>query len=176
MLLGVASEQVNRELLLQKHFFALLSSAWKVASHVNRRQNPSATCNGLSFDQRFFTSTGQQSQNSLNKPPERMAFSNLAQSKKLIAAALEDAGSSQENDKIVPSNLGEDMPVRADLLDITLEFQKEDSDSLVSFPPVINLSICGTETEAPPSLKKQTVQYDHLKVFLSAAEDRFRYD
>ncbi|RDY05668.1 Protein PHOTOPERIOD-INDEPENDENT EARLY FLOWERING 1, partial [Mucuna pruriens] len=151
MLLDVASEQV--------------------ASHVDRRQNPSPTCNGLYFDQSFFTSIGQPSQNSLKKSSERMAFANLAQSKKLVAAALDDTTTRQENDKVILSKQGDDMPVSADQLDITLEFPKDESDVLFSFPSVINLSIHGTEPI--PSLKKQT-QEDDLKVGLSIAENRFR--
>ncbi|XP_027363680.1 protein PHOTOPERIOD-INDEPENDENT EARLY FLOWERING 1 isoform X2 [Abrus precatorius] len=172
LLLDVASEHVNRELLLQKHFFALLSSVWKMASHVDRRQNPSATCNGLYFDQSFFTSIGQRSQNSLKKPSERMTFANLAQNKKLIAAALDDSRSKQENDKTILSNQEEDMSVSAEQLDITLEFLKEDSDTLSSFPSVINLSIHGIESSSP--VNKQT-EDDHLKVCSSSAENRFRY-
>ncbi|KAK7392807.1 hypothetical protein VNO78_21255 [Psophocarpus tetragonolobus] len=171
MLLDVASEQVNRELLLQKHFFALLSSVWKVASHVDRRQNPSPTRNGLYFDQSFFTSIGQPSQNSLKKSSERMAFVNLAQNKKLVAAALDDATTRQVNDRVILSNQGEDIPVRADQLDITLEFPKEESDVLSSFPSIINLSICGTEPT--PSLNKHTAE-DELKAGLFIAENRFR--
>lgn len=171
MLLDVASEQVNRELLLQKHLFALLSSAWKVQSHFYRRQNPPATYNGLYFDQSFFTSIGKRQQNSLNKPSERMTFSNSAHSKKLVAAALDDMISRQENDKIFLSNQGEDMPVSGDQLDITLEFPKEESDS--SFPSAIKLTICGIE--AQPSLNKQKREDDHLKVCLSVAENRSRY-
>lgn len=171
VLLDVASEQVNRELLLQKHFFALLSSVWKLASHVDRRQNPSPTCNGLYFDKSFFTNIGQPSQNSLKKPSERMAFVNLAQSKKLVAAALDDV-TRQENDKVILSNQEADMPVSADQLDITLEFPKEESDVLSSFPSVINLTI--HETEATPTLNKQTGEDDLLKVGLSIAENRFR--
>ncbi|XP_058771334.1 protein PHOTOPERIOD-INDEPENDENT EARLY FLOWERING 1 isoform X2 [Vicia villosa] len=170
MLLDVASEQANRELLLQKHFFALLSAARKVASHVDRRQNPHATSNGLYFDQTFFTSIGQHSQYPLNKPSERTTFANSAQSKKLLAAALEDM-SRPENDKTFLSNQGEGMPVSADQVDITLEFPKEESDSLSSFPSVIKLSIKGDE--APPSLNKHT-RDDHLKNCFSAAENRFR--
>lgn len=174
MLIDIASEQPNRELLLQKHFFALLSSVWKVSSHVDRRQNPSPTCNGLYFDHSFFNSISQHSQNSLKKPSERMTFTNLSQSKKLLAAALDDTRSRQENGKTFLSNKGEDMPLSADQMDITLEFQKEESDALSSFPSVINLSIHGTEPL--PSLNKQTGECDHLKGCLSAAENRFRYD
>lgn len=170
ILLGVASEQVNRELLLQKHFFALLSSVWKVASHIERRQNPSPACNGLYFDQSFFTSIGQPSQNSLKKSSGRMTFANLTQSKKLVAAALDDTTTRPENDKVILSNQGEDMPVSTDQLDITLEFPKEECDVLSSFPSVINLSIPGTEPS--PTLNKQTG--DGLKVGFSIAENRFR--
>ncbi|XP_045807406.1 protein PHOTOPERIOD-INDEPENDENT EARLY FLOWERING 1 isoform X2 [Trifolium pratense] len=170
MLLDVASEQANRELLLQKHFFALLSTVWK-AAHVDRRQNLHATCNGLYFDQSFFSSIGQHSQNPLNKPSERMTFANSAQSKMLLAAALDDFGSRPENDKIVLSNQGKDMLVTEDQVDITLEFPKEESDSLSSFPSVIKLSIKGDE--APPSLNKHTRSH-HLKHCSAAAENRFR--
>ncbi|XP_012570467.1 protein PHOTOPERIOD-INDEPENDENT EARLY FLOWERING 1 isoform X2 [Cicer arietinum] len=174
MLLDVASEQANRELLLQKHFYALLSSARKMASHVDRRQNPYATCNGLYFDQSFFASIGQHSQNPLNKPSERMTFANSAQSKKLLAAALDDTRISRlENDQIFLSSQGDDTAVSEDQVDIiTLEFPGEESDSLSPFPSVINLSIKGTE--APPSLNKHTSD-DHLTTcFSPAAEDRFR--
>ncbi|KAK7278828.1 hypothetical protein RJT34_23866 [Clitoria ternatea] len=172
MLLDVASEQVNRELLMQKHFFALLSAVWKVASHVDHRQNPSsATCNGIYFDQSFFTSISQRSRNSLKKPSERMTFGNLPQSKKLVAAALEDINR-QENDKIIISNQKEDESVRADQLDIILEFPKEENDALSSFPSVINLSIHGTEP--CPALNKQTGEDGHFKVCLPVAENRFR--
>ncbi|QCE05371.1 E1A-binding protein [Vigna unguiculata] len=171
MLLDVASEQANRELLLQKHFFALLSSAWKVASHVDRRQNPSPTCNGLYFDQSLFTSIGQPSQNSLKKSSERVPFANLVQSKKLVAAALDDSATGQVNDKVILPNQGEGMPMSADRLDITLEFPKEESDVLALFPSVINLSIHGTEPT--PSLSKQTGG-DDFKIGLLIAENRFR--
>ncbi|KAK7267339.1 hypothetical protein RIF29_20008 [Crotalaria pallida] len=170
MLLDVASEQPNRELLLQKHFFALLSSVWKVSSRVDRRQNPSSTCNGLFLYQSFSTSNGQHSQNSVKKLPERMSFTNLAQSKKLISAALDDI-SRPENDKIF-SNQHEDTPLSADKLDIILEFEKEESDALSSFPSIINLSVDGIEPW--PSLNKQTGECDHLRGCLSTAENRFR--
>lgn len=101
-----------------------------------------------------------------------MAFANLAPSKNLVAAALDDITTRQVNDKVILSNQGEDMPVSADQLDITLEFAKEDSDVLSSFPSVINLSIHGTEPT--PSLNKQTGE-DDLKVGLFIAENRFRY-
>ncbi|CAJ1967449.1 unnamed protein product [Sphenostylis stenocarpa] len=171
MLLDVASEQVNRELLLQKHFFALLSSVWKVASHVDRRKNPSPTCNGLYFDQSFFTSIGQPSQNSLKKNSEKMVFANLAQSKKLVAAALDDTTTREVNDRVILSNQGEGMPMSAERLDIMLEFPKEESDVFSSFPSVINLSIHGTEPT--PCSSKQTGE-DDFKVGLFIAENRFR--
>lgn len=172
MLLDVASEQENREFLLQKHFFALLSSVWKVASHVDRRQNLSPMQNGRCFDRSFFPSIGQHSQNFL-KPSERMTFPNLAQSRNLLAAALDDAGSRQQDDKISVPNHGDDVPVTANQLDVTLEIQNEESDTFL-FPSVINLSIQGTEP--PPSLNKQTGEDDHLRACGSVAEERFRYD
>ncbi|XLU69576.1 hypothetical protein S245_028629 [Arachis hypogaea] len=174
MLLDVASVQPNRELLLQKHFYALLSCVWKLSSHVDRRQNPSATSNGLCFDKSFFGSVGQHSQNSLKKSSERMTFSNSAQCKKLVASALDDTRGRQESDQTLLSNCSEDktMQVSTDQMDITLEFQKEESDALPSFPSVINLSI--QDTELLPSVNKQTGEDGHFRVSTSIAENRFR--
>jgi len=101
-----------------------------------------------------------------------MPFANLAQSKKLVAAALDDTTSGQVNDRVILSNQGDGMPMSADQLDITLEFPKEESDVLALFPSVINLSIHGTEPAA--SLSKQTGE-DDFKVGLFIAENRFRY-
>ncbi|MED6170311.1 Pharynx and intestine in excess protein 1, variant 2 [Stylosanthes scabra] len=174
MLLDVASEQPNRELLLQKHFYALLSSVWKLKSHVDWRQNPSATSNGLCFDKGFFGSIGQNSQNSLKKSSERITYGNLVQCKKLVASALDDTRVTQESDQTLLSNRSEDIPmqVSTDQMDITLEFQKEESDALPSFPSVINLSIQGTEPL--PSVDKQTGEDDHFRAFTSISENRFR--
>ncbi|MED6112642.1 Pharynx and intestine in excess protein 1 [Stylosanthes scabra] len=174
MLLDVASEQPNRELLLQKHFYALLSSVWKLKSHVDRRQNPSATSNGLCFDKGFFGSIGQHSQNSLKKSSERMTFGNLVQCKKLVASALDDTRGRQESDQTLLSNRSEEIPmqVSTDQMDITLEFQKEESDVLPSFPSVINLSIQGTEPL--PSVDKQTGEDGQFRASTCIAENRFR--
>ncbi|KAI4348769.1 hypothetical protein L6164_009450 [Bauhinia variegata] len=169
-LLDVVSEQTNRELLLQKHFFSLLSSVWKVEAHVRLRQNPSPTSNGLYFGQSFFTSNGQHSENALKKPSERMTFT--AQSRKLIVAALDDSISRQQDDKVSPSGQDEDMAVCAEQMDITLEFPREDNDSMVPFPSVISLSI--REPEPLRSLEKHTGEDDCLKRCRSVAENRFR--
>ncbi|XP_054803873.1 protein PHOTOPERIOD-INDEPENDENT EARLY FLOWERING 1 isoform X2 [Prosopis cineraria] len=169
MLLDVASEQENRELLLQKHFFALLSSVWKAGSHVDRRQNPPPTQNG---HYGFFTSTGHNSQSLMKKPSERMTVTNLAESRKLLAAALDDTGSRQQHDKISLSNKSDNVPLTTDQLVVSLEFPKEENDTLISFPSVINLSI--QETEPLPSLIYPIGEDNHLRACGSVAEDRFR--
>ncbi|KAI9122384.1 hypothetical protein K1719_007073 [Acacia pycnantha] len=171
MLLDVASEQENRELLLQQHFFALLSSVWKTTSHFDRRKNP-PTQNGHYFDRSFFTSMGHNSQSHLKKPSERMTVTNLVQSRKLLAAALEDTSSRQQDDKISSSNQGDNVSVATNQLDVTLEFPKDESDSLISFPSVINLSIQGTEPLQ--SLICPNGEDHHLRACGSVAEDRFR--
>ncbi|KAJ7976011.1 protein PHOTOPERIOD-INDEPENDENT EARLY FLOWERING 1-like [Quillaja saponaria] len=172
MLLDVAVEQPDREFLLQKHFIALLSSVQKVTSRNDCRQNLSSSCNGLYFDGRFFASLSQLSRSSRNKPSERMRFTNLEQTSKLLAAALDDTSSRAQNDRVSHSIRDQQTAAVADMLEITLEFQREKSDSLVPFPSVINLSVHGIEPL--PSVNKASGEDNHLKGCGHIAENRFR--
>lgn len=173
MLLDVASEQENRELLLQKHFYSLISSVWKAESRVDRRKNPPPTQNGHYFDHSFFTSMGHNSQSLPNKPSGRISLTNLDQSRKLLAAALDASSNGHQDDKISLSNQRENVPVSTDQLDVTLEFPKDESDTLVSFPSIINLSIQGAEPS--PSVISPNGEDHHLRAHGSVAEDRLRY-
>ncbi|XP_041028492.1 protein PHOTOPERIOD-INDEPENDENT EARLY FLOWERING 1-like isoform X2 [Juglans microcarpa x Juglans regia] len=171
LLLDVAAEQPDTELLLQKHLTALLSSVWKVTSRIDCRPSLSSSSNGLYFGGRFFTySVSQISQNSTREPVERMKFTNLGQSRKMLAAALHDAYHRQPDERVSLPNQGSDMSTITEQLEITLEFQKEKVDSMVPLPSVISLSICG---EDPPSVSKGTGD-DHLKAFRNMAEKRCR--
>ncbi|KAG2686940.1 hypothetical protein I3760_09G030300 [Carya illinoinensis] len=171
MLLDFAAEQPDRELLLQKHFTALLSSVWKVTSRVDCRPSLPSSRNGLYFGGRFLTSVRQISKNS-REPLERMKFTNLGQSRKKLAAALHDAYYRQPDDRVSLCNRGDDMSAATEQLEVTIEFQKEMGDSAVDFPSVISLSI--SREDAPPSVSEINGDDQHLKAFRNMAENRFR--
>lgn len=169
MLLDFAAEQPNREFLLQKHFTALLSSVWKVTSRVG--PNLPSSRNGLYFGGRFLTSVRQLSKNS-REPLERLKFTNLGQSSKMLAAALHDAYYRQLDDKVSLHNHGDDTMAATEQLELTIEFLKEMGDSTVDFPSVISLAISGED--APPSVSEITGDDHHLKAFRNMAENRSR--
>ncbi|KAF2314573.1 hypothetical protein GH714_027718 [Hevea brasiliensis] len=161
MLLNVAAEQPDHELLLQRHFTALLSSVWRM-TRVDRQQNLSSSRNGLYFGGKFFSSFNQISWNSVKEPAKRMKFTTSAQSCKLLAAALHEFNSRPLDDTVSISNRIEDAPCISEQLEVTLEFEKEEGDSLIPFPPVINLMIPITD---PLRFRNKDVGEHNLKAF-----------
>uniref|UniRef100_A0A2P2L6V3 DNA helicase n=1 Tax=Rhizophora mucronata TaxID=61149 RepID=A0A2P2L6V3_RHIMU len=170
MLLNVAAEQPDNELLLQKHFTALLSSVWRTRSSAEHSQNISSSRNGFYFGGRLFSSVNHISWKSIKLPPKRTKLSNFGQGSKLLAAALHDANGGKSDNGLSLANQREDAPVITDCLEITLEFQKEEGDSLILLPPVINLTIPGSE----PHISANRDTEDHLRTSTNMAESRFR--
>uniref|UniRef100_A0A5B7AQU5 DNA helicase n=1 Tax=Davidia involucrata TaxID=16924 RepID=A0A5B7AQU5_DAVIN len=173
MLLDVATELPDNEPLLQKHFFALLSSVWRVTSRLDRRQSISSSWNGLYFGGRFFTSTvNQDARNSIREPSEKMNWTNLSQSSKLVAAALHDANSTRWDERVSIFNQREEVSTIPDQLEITLELQRESGDLMISLPSIINLSVC--DPDPPPSANMPSGENQHLKSSRNMAENNFR--
>ncbi|PON81021.1 Protein PHOTOPERIOD-INDEPENDENT EARLY FLOWERING [Trema orientale] len=171
-LLDIAAEQPDTELLLQKHFTALLSSVWKMTSRAGRPKNLLSSRNGVSFGGRFFGSGNQISHTSIREPGERLKFANSGQGSRLLAAALNDVGSRKQEDKASPSNHGEDISANAERLEITLEFQGEMGETLDSLPSILNLSII--DSDSLPSISGDEEEDLHLRTSNHVAENRFR--
>ncbi|XP_022718312.1 protein PHOTOPERIOD-INDEPENDENT EARLY FLOWERING 1 isoform X2 [Durio zibethinus] len=172
MLLNFAAVQPDHELLLQKHFTALLSSVWRVMCRPECRQKVSSSRNGVHLGGRFLSPfLSHTPQDSVKEPAQRMKFTNLRECSKLLLAALHDASNRQRSDAIFFSDR-EDLPVIAESLEITLEIQRESGDSMIPFPPVINLSIYGSNPVT--SINKTTGEDLHLKASNVVAENRFR--
>ncbi|XP_065878291.1 protein PHOTOPERIOD-INDEPENDENT EARLY FLOWERING 1 isoform X2 [Euphorbia lathyris] len=172
LLLNVASELPDNELLLQRHFTALLSSVWRTTSRVNLQQNLSSSRPGLHFGGgRLFNYFNTMSWNSVKEPAKRMEFNNLAQSSKLLANALHEANSRPMDDPASISNRIEDTRV-PERVKVILKFEKEDGDSLISLPPVIHLSIPISESQS--FVNKDLGGENHLRASMSVAESRFR--
>lgn len=171
MLLDVAAEHPNRELLLQKHFTALLSSFWKMMSRTGDQRNHSSSRNGLYFGGRLLTSVNQISHSSIKEPSEKMGFAKLGQSSRLLADALQDADSMPDNRVSLPRH-HEETRVDVERLVVTLEFGKEVDGFLDPFPSVINLSVTGSDRL--PSLSQDAEEDIHLRGTRDVAENRFR--
>ncbi|XP_050219671.1 protein PHOTOPERIOD-INDEPENDENT EARLY FLOWERING 1 [Mercurialis annua] len=168
-LLNMTTEQPDHEFLLQKHFTALLSSVWRMTSRVNRQKTLSSSRNGLYFGRKLSSSFNQISWNSMKEPVKGMNFTNLSQSSKL-ASALRDANCRPMDDTISFPNRMEVVPSTSEKLEITLEFEKEDS--AVPLPPFINLSI--PVSDSTRFISKDEVGENHLKASMVMAESRFR--
>nr|XP_011460706.1 PREDICTED: protein PHOTOPERIOD-INDEPENDENT EARLY FLOWERING 1 isoform X2 [Fragaria vesca subsp. vesca] len=144
MLLNVAAEQPNTEFLIQRHFVALLSSVWKMASHKDGKQNLPSSGNGVYLGGNFFSSSNQISRTSVKENTATMKFTNCGQGARLVAAALNDASSKQEDESVFSPNPRKKSSTDAEQLDIILEFQAQTDASMDPFPSVINLSISGS--------------------------------
>ncbi|XP_023642512.1 protein PHOTOPERIOD-INDEPENDENT EARLY FLOWERING 1 isoform X2 [Capsella rubella] len=165
-LLNVAAEQPDTEMLLQKHFSCLLSSIWRTSTRSGNEQLLSL--NNPIFNRQFMGSVDH-SQDIARKPWQGMKITSL--SRKLLEAALQDSSTSQPNNTVSHSRLQENQPINKVGLDLTLEFPGGNDDSLPQFPPMISLSIDGSDSlnyvNEPPG-------EDVLKGSRVAAEDRYR--
>lgn len=166
-LLNVAAEQPDTEMLLQKHFTCLLSSIWRTATRTGNDQMLSL--NSPIFNRQFMGSVNH-TQDLARRPLQGMKITSL--SSKLLESALQDSSTSQPNDTVSRSRLQEDQPINKVGLDLTLEFPRGNDDSPTQFPPIISLSIDGSDSlnyvNDPP-------REDHLKASLVAAENRYRF-
>ncbi|KAL0404989.1 UNVERIFIED_CONTAM: protein PHOTOPERIOD-INDEPENDENT EARLY FLOWERING 1 [Sesamum radiatum] len=164
VLLGIASELPDHELLLQKHFFAVLSAAWRDQSRSNHRNKALSSQNGFYSSQKLSGSRINH-QNPMGKLLGKMEFTNLIQCGKLVAAALSGDSSCQSDDRLPVLNQDE-LLVARERLDLTLELQEECNEAS-SLPTVINVSILGPD---PPSLKMNAGEDRHFK----SAQSQFR--
>ncbi|OMO50188.1 SNF2-related protein [Corchorus capsularis] len=172
MLLNVAAQQPDHELLLQKHFTALLSSVWRVTLRPEHRQSVSTSRNGIRLGGRFVSPfLSHTLQSSAKEPAQRMKFTNLRECSKLLSDALNDASDRQQSDTVSHSDRRYD-PVIAESLELTLEIQGDSCDSMNSFPPVINVSIYGSDLVT--SINRTPGEDLHLKDSKVVPENRFR--
>ncbi|XP_011075153.1 protein PHOTOPERIOD-INDEPENDENT EARLY FLOWERING 1 isoform X1 [Sesamum indicum] len=164
VLLGIASELPDHELLLQKHFFAVLSAAWRDQSRSTHRNKALFSQKGFYPSQKLSGSTINH-QTPMGKLSGKMEFTNLLQCGKLIAAALSGDSSCQSGETLPVFNQDE-LLVARERLDLTLELQEECNEAS-SLPSVINVSILGPD---PPSLKMNAGDDRHFK----SAQRQFR--
>lgn len=166
-LLNVAAEQPDTEMLLQKHFTCLLSSIWRTSTRSTNNQMRSL--NNPIFNRQIMGSANH-TQELARKPFQGMKLTSL--SSKLVESALQDSSTSQPLDTAARSRLQEDQPVHKVGLDLTLEFPRGNDDSSPHFPPIIKLTIDGSESF---NYVNDHPDGDRLKASRVAAEDRYRF-
>lgn len=142
MLLDLASELHDNDLLLQKHFTAVLSSVWRAKSRFDQRQSMSSR-NSLHSIGSFLPITCQMHGKSRGEN-DRMKHLVLGQSSKLVGAVLNEVSREQQEESLLMSNR-EEAPIMEEKLDIKLEFQDYKSETEFAFPQVVDLSICGLD-------------------------------
>ncbi|XP_047938519.1 protein PHOTOPERIOD-INDEPENDENT EARLY FLOWERING 1 isoform X2 [Salvia hispanica] len=169
VLLGITSDLPDHEPLLQKHFFSVLSAAWRNISHSSHSGNSLLFQNRFYSSQEFYASAS--SKNSLGKSPDRLGFSNLPQCGKLVAAALNRSRNIQTDDRLTITNPLEDTPIEKEILDLTLELET-DRDEVLPLPSVVNVSILGADPST--SFKEHAGEDRQFKSSRGTVESQFR--
>lgn len=108
-------------------------------------------------------------------PAQRIKFTNLGQSRKLLFATLNEVNCSSQENRVSLCCPREDSLVATEQLDGMLEFQREFNNFMTLFPPPIHLSVYGSDSHRSVN-KAATREENHLKVIQDVAESWFRYD
>lgn len=109
--------------------------------------------------------------NSTRDTPRKLKMTNLAQSRRFLSTALHDAIENKQNEVVCLSDNEEEAPRIEEGLQLTLEIQQEQDDTLNPLPSFLNLSIPGSYR--PPEGRATGENY--LKSTKHVAESRFRY-
>ncbi|WOG88249.1 hypothetical protein DCAR_0207484 [Daucus carota subsp. sativus] len=146
LLLGAVSELPDNEPLIQKHFFALLSSVWRASSGRYKKHSNSTSEASFYPGARFLPSAVNHISRTVTAgTSSRMNFANLSTSKKLVAAALHDVDATSRHDGVaILGSRGEDSSVMDELV-ISLELPDRGTSDPVMLPSIVNVSICGPE-------------------------------
>ncbi|KAF9602898.1 hypothetical protein IFM89_032638 [Coptis chinensis] len=157
-LLDVASELPDNELLLQKHFTAVMSSVWRARSRVDRWQSVSS-----SLQNNYFRKSIQ--------PPRKFNFAVSGQSSKLVSAALRDVNTKEQDAVFPPRQNTKEALTEVDKLEVTLELLADKEDFGTPLPSTVNLSIFGSDPPLPTNSNGGVLLLDSS---WNAAENRFR--
>ncbi|KAK4749887.1 hypothetical protein SAY87_027336 [Trapa incisa] len=171
LLLAVVSDLPDNELLLQRHFTALLTAVWRAAKCVDHSPRILSSKNGIYSNVRLFGyRLNRVLQNSTHESPGRLRMTSLAEGRKFVSAALHDA-MEYKQDEIVPLSDNEEESLHVEeCLQLTLEIQQEQEDTLVPLPSFLTLSIPG---EYHPPKRRDTGK-NSLRSMKHVAESRFR--
>lgn len=145
MLVNVTSELPNNELLLQKHFMAVISSVWRSKC----RRDPCCFTNTYSSALQMFSPVKKPGRSSGNWP-----MVNFRPSFNLVRKALADAQAKSTLMVIPPPSRNQEY--RRNYLELELDFLKDQHVYDEDFPSVVNVSILEPEPskQAPDSVEQ----------------------
>lgn len=165
-LLNVTSDLADNECILQKHFTAVLTSVWKARSRFKHWSSLSST-----YQEGFDSAKWVFNLRRCTREPLRNLGA-VGESSKLVAAALQDAYSKQQED-VSQSEQREAASMMEEPLEIILEVQTDHEDCEIPLPSHVNVLICGSDS---PHTKNESAEGDsHLDLRSNMAEHRFRY-
>ncbi|XP_073007185.1 protein PHOTOPERIOD-INDEPENDENT EARLY FLOWERING 1 isoform X1 [Typha latifolia] len=137
LLLNVTSELPDNELLLQKHFVAILSSVWRAKCSFEHRQ----TMLCPQSDVHSFGLLSNSSGKKFSRLTKYMNLTNCRESSKLVMTALADAYREKQKESVfLPSQLESRTEV-TEQVDVTVEFPEEQADYDNAFPSSISVSV-----------------------------------
>jgi len=161
MLVNVTSELPNNELLLQKHFMAVISSVWRSKC----RRDPCCFMNTYSTALHMFSPVKKPGGSSENWP-----MVNFRPSFNLVRKALADAQAKSTLMVIPPPSRNQEY--RRNYLELELDFLKHQHAYEEDFPSVINVSILEPE---PSKQAPEPVEQSLLSgLSFRQAENRLR--
>ncbi|KAL6633748.1 hypothetical protein ACP70R_026419 [Stipagrostis hirtigluma subsp. patula] len=139
MLVNVTSELPNKELLLQKHFMAILSSVWRSKC----RRDPSRVMSAYSSPLHIFSPAKKPGRLS-----ENLSMTNFRPSINLVRTALADAP--VQSTRMVIPPLSRNQEYRRNYLELELDFLTGQHGYDEDFPSTVNVSIL----ESPEPIKQ----------------------
>ncbi|GAA0144325.1 hypothetical protein LIER_04807 [Lithospermum erythrorhizon] len=169
-LLDVVSTLPDNEPLLQRHFFALISTVCKASSSHGQKSMLSHLAGDLYLSGKQLSPKVNGSYQSFMNPLKRIHFSTSPYSGKLVAAALLNEHDVELDKNLNNVNQKVTSPV-SERLDITLNVHGEHSDSATPLPSVINVTIYGADLPSPDT---SAVMNNSFKACRANAEKQFR--
>ncbi|WMV19388.1 hypothetical protein MTR67_012773, partial [Solanum verrucosum] len=169
LVLDIASEIPDHEPLVQTHFFALLSSVWKVQKSLTNTFSSSQ--NGFFHSGSLFSPIMNRVSTNYSMGPPVRRFSNSSVCTKLVAVALSDQQSAQSDERVRICDQREEASFPSEHLDITLEFGAEKDDKTIPLLHPVTVKILGPESSLFPRMT--TAEHHHFKSSQIMAENRF---
>ncbi|KAF9604006.1 hypothetical protein IFM89_039360 [Coptis chinensis] len=157
-LLDVASELPDNELLLQKHFTAVMSSVWRARSRVDRWQSVSS-----SLQNNYFRKSIQ--------PPRKIQFCSFRSKQQVSFCCSHDVNTKEQDAVFPPRQNTKEALTEVDKLEVTLELLADKEDFGTPLPSTVNLSIFGSDPPLPTNSNGGVLLLDSS---WNAAENRFR--
>lgn len=165
-LLDATSEVPDNELLLQKHFTAILTSVWRLQFRSERCRCLFSMRNGLNSSSSSGLSISDRASRSKELEKHLTVF---PQNRKLVAQALDGTSSEQvEEPSVGPLEVG----LESEPLNVTLEFPDTCNEVGESMPSLVNLTI--HDMNLNTSLDKSCGGGLQPELSCKLAENRFR--